>query len=167
MDLRESARTFYILTFNLRLFCGFSASSRPIDGYFTGFTTFNREIGCREMSHFFSKHGAFPGSKFPGYHLPVNLRKIRKRIVNWPLIYKMYGHFPVNSQFPVLFFSQSPITGSLKFLLLLLLLFFLQCSSNETLQWFIHETETCCLQYLIYPSSSHYINHQILKHFQF
>ena len=71
----------------------------------------------------FSNYGAFPGSKFSGEYTvnpvkydqpPVNLRKICKRTVNWPLIYKMYGHFPVNSRFPVLFLSQLPITGSVK-----------------------------------------------------
>ena len=45
---------------------------------------------------------------------PVNLRKICKRTVNWPLIYKMYGRFPLNSRFPALFLSQLPITGSVK-----------------------------------------------------
>ena len=77
------------------------------------------------------KNGAFPGSKFSGEYtvnpvkygqLPVNLEKICKRTVNWPLIYKMYGHFPVNLRFPVLFLSQLPITGSVK-----LRVFFLQC----------------------------------------
>ena len=71
----------------------------------------------------FSNYGAFPGSKFSGEctvnpvkydQPPVNLRKICKRTVNWPLIYKMYGHFSVNSRFPVLFLSQLPITGSVK-----------------------------------------------------
>ena len=71
----------------------------------------------------FSNYGAFPGSKFSGEYtvnpvkygqLPVNLRKICKRTVNWPLIYKMYGHFPVNSRFTVLFLSQLPITRSVK-----------------------------------------------------
>ena len=61
----------------------------------------------------FSNYGAFPGSKFSGEYTvnpvkydqpPVNLRKICKRTVNWPLICKMYGHFPVNSRFPALFF---------------------------------------------------------------
>ena len=69
------------------------------------------------------KNGAFPRSKFSVEYtvnsvkngqLTLNLRKIRKRTVNWPLIYKMYGHFPVNSRFPVLFLSQLPITGSVK-----------------------------------------------------
>ena len=71
----------------------------------------------------FSNYGAFPGSKFSGEYTvnpvkydqpPVNLRKICKRTVNWPLIYKVYGHFPVNLRFPVLFLSQLPITGSVK-----------------------------------------------------
>ena len=40
----------------------------------------------------------------PCRQLLVNLRKTRKKPVHWPLIYKMYGYFPVNSRFPVLFY---------------------------------------------------------------
>ena len=91
--------------------------------YFTGFTVYSPENLLPGNAPFFSNYGAFPGSKFSGEYtvnpvkygqLPVNLRKICKRTVNWPLIYKMYGHFPVNSRFTVLFLSQLPITRSVK-----------------------------------------------------
>ena len=117
------SRTFYILTANLRFFCRFSVNSRGIDRISRDLRYILRKIYCREMPRFFSNYGAFPGSKFSGEYTvnpvkydqpPVNLRKICKRTVNWPLIYKMYGHFPVNSRFPVLFLSQLPITGSVK-----------------------------------------------------
>ena len=91
--------------------------------YFTGFTVYSPENLLPGKCPVFSNYGAFPGSKFSGEYtvnpvkygqLPVNLRKICKRTVNWPLIYKMYGHFPVNSRFTVLFLSQLPITRSVK-----------------------------------------------------
>ena len=123
MNLRESARTFYILTANLRFFCRFSVNLRAIDRILRDLRYIPRKICCREMPRNLKKkkNGAFPGSKVSGEYtvnpvkygqLPVNLRKICKRTVNWPLIYKMYGHFPVNLRFPVLFLSQLPITGS-------------------------------------------------------
>ena len=64
-EFRGNARTFYILTVNLRLVCGFSVNSRAIDRYFTGFTTFNRKFAAGKCP-VFSNHGAFPGSKFSG-----------------------------------------------------------------------------------------------------
>ena len=42
----ESARAFYILTINLRFFCGVSVNSWAVDHYFTGFT---RKMCCWEM----------------------------------------------------------------------------------------------------------------------
>ena len=129
MNLREIARTFYILTVNLRFFCGFSVNLRAIDRFLRDLRYIPRKICCREMPRDLKKcpviwkNGAFPGSKFSGEYtvnlvkngqLPVKLRKIHKRTVNWLLIYKMYGQFPVNSRFPVLYLSQLPITGSVK-----------------------------------------------------
>ena len=123
MNLREIARTFYILTVNLRFFCGFSVNLRAIDRFFTRFTVYSPENLLPGNAPWFEKNGAFPGSKFSGEYtvnlvkngqLLVKLRKIRKRTVNWLLIYKMYGQFPVNSRFPVLYLSQLPITGSVK-----------------------------------------------------
>ena len=114
----------YILYFNgqftvlLQIFCKFTGNWP----YFTGFTVYSRKIFPGKCP-VFSNYGAFPSSKFSGEYTvnpvkydqpPVNLRKICKRTVNWPLIYKMYGHFPVNSRFPVLFLSQLPITLSVK-----------------------------------------------------
>ena len=59
--------------------------------------------------------GHFPAASFP-VKCRKSRKKIRKRTVNWPLIYKMYGHFPVNSRFLVLFLSQLglPITEFVK-----------------------------------------------------
>ena len=92
--------------------------------FFTRFTVYSPEnLLPGNATWFEKKNGAFPGSKFSGEYtvnlvkngqLPVKLRKIGKRTVNWLLIYKMYGQFPVNSWFPVLYLSQLPITGSVK-----------------------------------------------------
>ena len=49
MNLREIARTFYILTVNLRFFCGFSVNLRAIDRFLRDLRYIPRKICCREM----------------------------------------------------------------------------------------------------------------------
>ena len=49
MNLREIARTFYILTDNLRFFCGFSVNLRAIDRFLRDLRYIPRKICCREM----------------------------------------------------------------------------------------------------------------------
>ena len=123
VNLRESARTFYILTANLRFFCRFAVNSPAVDRISPDLRYIPRNICCREMPCNLKKRGISRQQIFRGitvnpvkYGQMPNLQKICKRTVNWPLIYKMYGHIPVNLRFPVLFLSQFPITG-----------FFLQC----------------------------------------
>ena len=53
MNLREIARTFYILTVNLRFFCGFSVNLRAIDRFLRDLRYIPRKICCREMPRFF------------------------------------------------------------------------------------------------------------------
>ena len=48
MNLRESARTFYILTANLRCFCRFSVNSRAVDRISRDLRYIPRKICCRE-----------------------------------------------------------------------------------------------------------------------
>ena len=133
----------YILYINgqftvlLQIFCKFTGNWP----YLTGFTVYSPENLLPGNAPFFSNYGAFPGSKFSGEYTvnpvkydqpPVNLRKICKSTVNWPLIYKMYGHFPVNSRFPVLFLSQIPITGSVKLRLFFTVYMSLSCYLLKT-----------------------------------
>ena len=53
----ESARTFYILTANLRFFCRFSVNSRAIDRISRDLRYIPRKICCREMPRFFKLRG--------------------------------------------------------------------------------------------------------------
>ena len=91
--------------------------------YFTGFTVYSPGKFTAGKCPVIWKNGAFPGSKFSWEYtvnplkygqLPRESTENLQKTVNWPLIYKMYGHFPVNLRFLVLFLSQLPITGSVK-----------------------------------------------------
>ena len=148
VNLRESARTFYILTANLLFFCRFSVNYGQLTVFYRIYGIFPGKFAAGKCP-VFSNYGAFPGSKFSGEYtvnpvkygqLPVNLRKICKRTVNWPLIYKMYGHFPVNSRFTVLFLSQLPITRSVKLRLPLASINSNECTALQllTLAWFLN-----------------------------
>ena len=62
VNLRESARTFYIITVNLQFFCGFSVNHGQL-------TVILRDLAGKFAAGkcpVFSNHGAFPGSKFSG-----------------------------------------------------------------------------------------------------
>ena len=50
MNLREIARTFYILTVNLRFFCGFSVNLRAIDRFYEIYGIFPRDLKKRGIS---------------------------------------------------------------------------------------------------------------------
>ena len=91
MNLREIARTFYILTVNLRFFCGFSVNLRAIDRFLRDLRYIPRKICCREIPRDLKKRGISRQQIFRGIYrksrkkncqLPVKLRKIRKRTVN-------------------------------------------------------------------------------------
>ena len=56
VNLRENARTFYILTANLRFFSGFSVNSRAIDRILRDLRYIPRKICSREMPHEFTEN---------------------------------------------------------------------------------------------------------------
>ena len=79
MEFTGIARTFYILTVNLRFFCGFSVNLRAIDGFFTRFTVlFPGTFAAGEMPRDLKKRGISRQQIFQGIY-----RKSRKN-VNWP-----------------------------------------------------------------------------------
>ena len=94
VNLRESARTFYILTANLRFFCRFSVNSLAIDRISRDLRYIPRKIYCREMPRFFKLRGISRQQIFRGIYrksrkirstareFTENLQKNRKLAVN-------------------------------------------------------------------------------------
>ena len=94
MNLRESARTFYILTTNLRFFCRFSVNSRAVDRISRDLRYIPRKICCREMPRNLKKRGISRQQIFRGIYrksreirsfareFTENLQKNRKFAVN-------------------------------------------------------------------------------------
>ena len=94
VNLRESARTFYILTANLLFFCRFSVNSRAIDRILQDLRYIPRKICCREMTRFFKLRGISRQQIFRGIcrkspkirsiarKFTENLQKNRKLAVN-------------------------------------------------------------------------------------
>ena len=94
VNLRESARTFYILTANLRFFCRFSVYSRAIDRISRDLRYIPRKICYREMPRFFKLRGISRQQIFRGIYrksreirstareFTENLQKNRKLAVN-------------------------------------------------------------------------------------
>ena len=68
VNLRESARTFYILTANLRFFCRFSVNSPAIDRIFTGFTVYSTENLLPGNAPFFKLRGISRQQIFRGIY---------------------------------------------------------------------------------------------------
>ena len=94
MNLRESARTFYILTANLRFFSRFSVNSRAVDRILRDLRYIPRKICCREMPRNLKKRGISRQQIFRGIYrksreirsiareFTENLQKNRKLAVN-------------------------------------------------------------------------------------
>ena len=85
MNLREIARTFYILTVNLRFFCGFSVNLRAIDRFLRDLRYIPRKICCREMPRDLKKRGISRQQIFRGiYRKSRKKRSIDRKITENP-----------------------------------------------------------------------------------